>query len=429
MLKKFSLYGFLKNQQYYDPFLLLALRQMGLSYTWYGILVAFREISVNILEAPSGAVADLFGRRKSMISSFISYIISFSVFGFAGLAASKGNITAYILKPLLLMAMFFFAVGDAFRTGTHKAMIFSWLRINNRTNERTKVYGYTRSWSKLGSAFSVVLACVFVFFSNNFIYIFFFSIIPYVLNIINFIGYPKELDVSNEEKISVKDIFSHLRDSFIITTKKKSLRRLVFESMGFGGFFKACKDYLQPVLMTAAAALTVRLFSSYSDSFSDIQRSIILYGPVFFVLYLLSAFASRKSHCVVDYYKNETNAARALWVFLLLIFTAMLPAIYFGLHWVVIVGFVMLYMIQNFWRPVLVSRFDSHSEESKGATVLSIESQAKSFSTMIFAPLLGFAIDTVKGSAVLTAEGSELLPLGVIGFLLALGFLVTSKKE
>ena len=43
MLRRFSLYGFLKNQQYYDYFLLLAFRQMGLSFFLIGVLIAFRQ--------------------------------------------------------------------------------------------------------------------------------------------------------------------------------------------------------------------------------------------------------------------------------------------------------------------------------------------------------------------------------------------------
>ena len=81
MIGRFSLYGFLKNQQYYDYFLILAFRQMGLSYFAIGILVAFREIMINLMEIPTGGVADLCGRRGSMIFSFVSYIISFAIFG------------------------------------------------------------------------------------------------------------------------------------------------------------------------------------------------------------------------------------------------------------------------------------------------------------------------------------------------------------
>ncbi len=140
MLFRFSLYWFLKNQQYYDPFLILAFREKGLSFFQIGLLIGFREVCINVFEIPSGAVADIYGRRHSMILSMIAYIVSFAVFAVSG--------SLWLLIP----AMFFFALGEAFRTGTHKAMIFEWLRSQNRTNEKTKVYGYTRSWSKIGSA-------------------------------------------------------------------------------------------------------------------------------------------------------------------------------------------------------------------------------------------------------------------------------------
>ena len=160
MLRRFSLYGFLKNQQYYDYFLLLAFRQMGLSYFVIGLLIAFRELMINLLEIPTGGVADLCGRRRSMIFSFVAYIISFLIFGISGIAASASLGPTRALISFLLLAMLFFALGDAFRTGTHKALIFSWLRILGRIDERTKVYGYTRSWSKIGSAVSVLIASV-----------------------------------------------------------------------------------------------------------------------------------------------------------------------------------------------------------------------------------------------------------------------------
>ena len=146
MLFRFSLYGFLKNQRYFEPFLVLVFLDKGLSFFVIGLLIAFREATVNLLEIPSGAMADVWGRRRAMVASFASYIVSFLIFG-----AATG-------APALFLAMFFFGVGETFRTGTHKAMIFAWLRLQGRTDEKTRFYGYTRSWSKFGSAVSVVLA-------------------------------------------------------------------------------------------------------------------------------------------------------------------------------------------------------------------------------------------------------------------------------
>ena len=156
MLGRFSLYGFLKNQRYFEPFMILLFLERGFSFTQIGILVAFREICINIFEIPSGVLADMYGRRRCMMMSFISYIISFALFGFVQIYTH------------FFAAMFFFAIGDAFRTGTHKAMIFTWLRLQGRLDEKTRIYGYTRSWSKLGSAFSIIIATLFVIFTESY---------------------------------------------------------------------------------------------------------------------------------------------------------------------------------------------------------------------------------------------------------------------
>jgi MFS family permease len=83
MIKRFSLYGFLKNQRYFEPFIILFFLQEGLSFTGIGFLIAFRVGMINLMEIPTGAVADLFGRRRSMMFSFIAYIVSFLIFGFS----------------------------------------------------------------------------------------------------------------------------------------------------------------------------------------------------------------------------------------------------------------------------------------------------------------------------------------------------------
>ncbi|HAT34169.1 MAG TPA: hypothetical protein DCS82_00510 [Rhodospirillaceae bacterium] len=65
-----------------------------------------------------------------------------------------------------------------------------------------------------------------------------------------------------------------------------------------------------------------------------------------------------------------------------------------------------------------MSRIDSHGEEEKGATLLSIQSQAQSIATMIYAPLLGYCIDAATG-----VEGrGEFWPIAVGGALIAFVF-------
>jgi len=412
MLHRFSLYGFLKNQQYYDPFLILAFREKGLSFLQIGMLIAFREVMVNVLEIPSGAMADVYGRRKSMILSFMAYIVSFSVFGF------------FKNLPFLFLGMLFFAIGDAFRTGTHKAMIFTWLRIHGRVSERTKVYGYTRSWSKFGSAVSVIVATILVFISNSYVYIFYLSIIPYLLGIVNVLGYPKELDGDPQENVTLVRVALHMKEVLCVSFSQASLRRLIMESMGFEGVFKAAKDYLQPVLQSAALPLTSLII--VTSGLDKPQKTALLVGPIYFMLHVLSGIASRNAHRIVDSIGGETHTVKMLWGLNFMTFTALVPAMWYRVHLAIVAGFIILFTLQNLWRPLHISRFDSHSSETQGATVLSIESQAKSVSTMIAAPVLGWAVDLINVSG---SQQEIFWPVGIMGAAVALIFFFSAGKN
>jgi MFS family permease len=401
MLFRFSLYGFLKNQRYFDPFLILVFREKGLSFFQIGILIGFREVCTNLFEIPSGALADLYGRRRAMIFSFCAYIVSFAIF-----AESESLF-------LLFGAMFFFGLGDAFRSGTHKAMIFDWLRLQGRSDEKTKVYGYTRSWSQMGSAISGLIAGGLVFYRGNFVDIFWFSIIPYALNIINFFGYPAQLDGDRQSEFSLKAVARLLSSAFKQAVHFAPLRRLVFEGMGFEGMYKASKDYLQPILKQTAIALPLLLALDGS------KRSALLVAGVYFVLYFLSSFASRNSHHISNWRGGDEGAARFMWWIDLALFAMLIPALWFSWYPAIIVLFVGLAILQNFWRPGLISRFNAQSTPEMSATILSIEAQSKSLATIILAPLLGLLVDSVGNFS----------PVAIVGTCIAVAILVAYRGE
>ena len=401
MLFRFSLYGFLKNQRYYENFLYLAFLDKGLSYFEIGILIGFREVCTNLFEIPSGAVADLYGRRRAMIFSFFAYIASFVIF-----AVSQS------LFPLFA-AMFFYGLGDAFRSGTHKAMIFDWLRLQGRSDEKTKIYGFTRSWSQMGSAISVLIAGALVFYSGNFVDIFWFSIIPYAMNIVNFFGYPARLDGDRQSEFSLKAVARMLGSALKQSVQFPPLRRLVFEGMGFEGMYKASKDYLQPILKQTVIALPLLL------ALDESKRTALLVAGVYFVLYFLSSFASRNSHQVSNWRGGDEGAARFMWWIDLALFALLIPALWFSWYPAIIVLFVGLAILQNFWRPGLISRFNAQSTPEMGATILSIEAQSKSLATIMLAPLLGLLVDTV----------SNFSPVGIVGICIAVAILVAYRGE
>lgn len=413
MLFRFCLYGFLKNQQYYDPFLILAFRQKGLSFGMIGVLIGFRAICVNLIEIPAGAVADVVGRRRSMIASFVAYIASFAVFGLSE------SVWA------LFAAMTLFSVGEAFRTGTHKAMIFQWLEREDRLSEKTTVYGRTRAWAKLGSAASVVIATILVFSTEQYSAVFLFCIVPYLLAIVNFLGYPSYLDGPTTKVAEFKGIVQTLLSAVSRCLGHRPLRRLLAESMSYDGLFHSSKDYVQPVIKAACMSLPWMLLLADRFSLTEQQRVAIGVGVVYFVLHLLSSGASRGAGRFAERFGGDERSARVLWATNLLVFGVMAAGILAGFIAITVTTFVLLALFQNFWRPILVSRVASHADSTQTATILSIDSQARSFFVAIVAPVLGWTVDWI------TSYDQQLrfLPVAVLGLLISVVMVLTGRRR
>ena len=408
MLFRFSLYGFLKNQRYFEPFMVLFFMDQGLSFAQIGWLVAIRELTANLMEIPSGALADLYGRRRAMIISFTAYMVSFLVF------ATGTSFARFAL------AMFLYAFGDAFRTGTHKAMIFTWLRAEGRLAEKTRVYGFTRSWSKLGSALSIVIATVLMVTLGEYRWVFLLSIVPYAVGLVNFLFYPAWLDGDRRVDVSLPTVYRHLQETLAQMARSADLRRLVSESMTFEGTFKVVRDYLQP--LTRQAALGAPLLLALNEQ----TRGPVLIGVVYLTLYVLSAWASRNAHRLVDRFGNEERGVAVVWRLTGLVYFALVPLLWQGWTGPAIGLFVILNLLQNFFRPLHISRFDAYGAEHQGATILSVESQAKGLAAMVMAPLLGWLVDRATAATFDPVQG--LWPIGVVGVVLALLMILSAGK-
>ena len=395
MITRFSLYGFLKNLDFSEPFLILFYLSLGLNFLQIGILVSFLNICINILEIPSGAIADIYGRKNSMLVSLSGYIISFIIF-----AASSSY-------PPLFIALFFYSIGESFRSGTHKAMIFDWLRLNNRLSEKTKVYGFTRSWSKYGSAVSVIIATIIVIYTNDYRWIFIYSILPDILGLLNIAAYPKYLNKKLIDNVNIKFVFTHTFKSIKSAFVNLNLRKLIIQSTGFEGVFEVTKDYLQPIIKAQALVLAVYFTMSEKDS------TAIIVGIVYFILHIISASASKRAHIFGARFKSEQGAITAmLFIGFILIFLSSL-GLYIKLYLIAILSYIAFYVIQNLWRPILVAQYDDYAESSEQATILSIESQTKTIGITIFAPIAGYLADSYGIESSLLLLSFILLLVGV----------------
>ena len=400
MIFRFSLYGFLKNQRYFEPFMMLFLLGSGNSFAAVGFLIGFREFCINATNIPAGAIADLYGRRRCMLVSYLAYMIAFLCFGLC-----PDQLT------YLFIAVFFFGIGEAFREGTHKSMIFTWLRLNGRMDEKTKVYGYTRSWSKIGSAVSIPIATAIAYCTDNLNALFLAALVPYSIGFISLCTYPQELDGQPAGQVSIKAVFVHMWQTLRDSIKLAGLRRLILESMSFEGFFDVIKDYLQP--MIKAMIIGVPLLVAVGDG----KRSTLLIGAVYFVFHLGSAWSSRQAHLLSERFGGDDYASGFMWWGMTLIYLAMLPCLALDFYPPVLVLFFLLFLMQGAWRPLIISRFDAYSPETHGTSILSVESQSQTFAKMLFAPSLGFVIDLLANAG--SGGGGKFWPIAAAGVLIS----------
>jgi MFS family permease len=374
---KFCLYGFLKNLRLFEPFIVLFFLENELTFLQIGVLYAIREITRNLFEIPAGIIADALGRRRTMMTSFSFYIFSFIVF--------------YLARdyPFFILAMVIYSLGDAFRTGTHKAMIFDYLGMKGWENMKVHYYGHTRSWSQMGSAFSALISAFFVFTTGSFRNIFLFSAIPYLLDLILITTYPKFLD-GETGSFQFRDIIKRFRKvglDFWESFKNFHILKILASASIYTGYYKATRDYLQPVLQTFALSLPVLYFLESK------QRQSVIVGITFFLLYFLTSMAARRAGKFAGKFER-INVPLNL-TLIVGLFVGTMAGIFYQFEFLIwsIVFYILIYVIENLRKPIAVSYIGESGNKRILATTLSAESQAESLFAALLAPLVGLLAD------------------------------------
>lgn len=388
---KFCAYGFLKNLQFFEAFLILFLLDRGLSFTEIGFLYAIREISANIIEIPSGIAADVFGRKKTLAASFVAYIISFIFFYF------------FKSYSFFIMAFLFYGIGEAFRSGTHKGMMADYLKNNEMQDQMIKYYGHTRSWSQRGLALSSIAAGLIVFYSGSYDKIFLFSIFPFLINFFLILSYPKELDRScglncKGELPQVKGI---LKESWK-TLRQGENFRLMNNSALHTAYLKAMKDYIQPMMV--AVILLVPVFSGKTIE----ERSALLVGIMYFFIFLLTSIASKKSSLL------ENSKIKNIPLFTLItgLSAGLLSGFFYAVHLPLpaVIFFILIYINENLRKPVMTGYLSAQVGNSVLTSILSVQSQLKTILTALIAMSFGIIADIWGiGAALLIISGFFLI--------------------
>lgn len=387
-MRKFGWYGLLKNLKFFEPYLLLYFLALRLPYVEIGMLFAIREAVVYVLEIPSGVMADRYGKKRAMLFAFAAYIVSFVLFFFA-----QGF-------WWLVLPMVAFGVGEAFRSGTHKAMILEYLDLHGITESKKQVYGYTRSYSNVGSVVSSLFGIALVLWLPELRYLFLVAVLPYVLDALLIWSYPSSLNRPIEQTFSVRHVVGETLRSIQYVFRNRPLRRVVLDASIFSATYKTARDFLQPLLFTAGLGMV--LFSVASAE----QNARMVVGLVYAFAQFVSVFATRYAYLL-------QRVMTTTWVLHLTWVLAAAGSLMLG-WWaqsigVVLVVLILFYLAQNLRKPYTVEAVGDQTVNERRSSVLSIEAQLTSILIILLAPLLGWIADAYSLGVMFAVLGGAML--------------------
>jgi hypothetical protein len=268
-------------------------------------------------------------------------------------------------------------------------MIFDYLRLKGWVDQKVYYYGHTRSWSQMGSAFSAVIAAILIYYSGGFRVIYLYSAIPYFLDLLLIYSYPKALDgeVALFDKTRIFANFKKVFKDFLFAIKNRKVLKALINLSSHTGFYSAMKDYLQPVLQTLA--LSLPLFLTYKET----QRTSIIVGGVYFVVFLLTSFSARHAGRFSSLFSSLVLPLNITLIIGLLM--GLLSGLSYLQNWLIVsvVFYIGIYIIENLRKPIGIAYMTENIDHHILATVLSAESQVHALIAALCAPLIGFVAD------------------------------------
>lgn len=378
-IRKFSLYGFLKDLRFFEPYLLIYLIGLGYDLFTIGVLIAIREAIVYVFEVPSGVIADHYGKKRELMLCFLFYIVSF-VFFFIG-----SNL--YMIG----LGMVFFGLGEAFRSGSHKAMILSYLEQKGWFDHKTFVYGRTRSFSMLGGALSSFLSIILILNLPSTRWIFLISIVPYLLDFALIASYPDSLDERSDRVFKFKSLIAETYEHIVRIIKDPNLTKILISSSMYDAIFKSIRDYIQPILKMMLMTSTTLCFFKQAAVSQEDQLTILL-GVLYGVFYIFSAWVSKNAYLL-----NRWMPSSRLMSLSFDLMAVMILALGLLVMKQYVLGIVLIFFLLNAMkdarRPVFVDVCGDVMKKDQRATVLSVDSQFKALFVIVLAPLFGWIAD------------------------------------
>lgn len=353
------------------PVIVLFYYSNGLGTRHVFILQAIYSVSIVVLEIPSGYIADIFGRKTTMIIG--------SIFGFLGFLAYS------FMQGFwgFAIAEIFLGIGQSMISGADSALLYDTLVFEGKRDKYLKVEGRMTSVGNFSEAVAGILGGLLAtmslrmpFYFQTFIA---FWAIPATILLIE----PK---IHARSQLNKLDYFMKIVRFSLV--ENKLLRRNIFFSAAIG-----------------CATLTMAWF--VQPYFKNIDIPVSIYG----ILWTVLNFSVGLTSLYAFKFDKKVGQVGTIWFIVLVIpMVYWLSGIFMGM-WGLVFIFI-FYLARGIATPVLKDYINHITPSDMRATVLSIRNFMIRFLFAITGPFFGWLTDFYS-------LAQALLIAGTIFFLLA----------
>lgn len=380
-LGRFCAYAALRNLRFFDPFLVLfLLADLKLDYATVGLVIAWHKGLLAAFEVPLAVIADRYGRRRTLVASFVT-----SALAMLGLFAA-----ARVAQPLVpvLAALAVYAVGEALRTGTHKAIMLDWLTRRGERDRKVAVIGTTRFFSKTSEGLAALIGGAVVWLGGQYAPLFAASAVPTALGALLVASYPRVLDEDGPAEKSGKskkggDAPGGLGGR-LKAMARPGLLAVVIPSILFESQIKLAASWLQPALAQGIEDLDLTVAGGIGA---------MVYGAWHLASGLLAGSAALASSRLVARAGGPARALTLAHVLAAFALAATAAGLIGGLLAPGLVFMMGLAALQNARRPIFVAAIDDVMDPRWRATTLSVESQARAGAHAVTAAAVGLVAE------------------------------------
>jgi len=371
--------AFTSNLVFFLPVMTLFFQQVVNSITLVALIFSIQAITSILFEIPTGAFADLFGRRKTLIiRSFLTVIaVTF-------LAISTNFL-------MLVVFSFIFALKNALGSGTDQAMLYDTLNQLGRKEEYKKIQGRLGTLTYVGAIVGSVAGG---FMASYFIRLPFLLTIP--LTLIGLVTSFLLIEPKFKKEIH-KSILRHAHNSFkILLSNKELLLLFLFSLFSFG-----------------IAESTYHLEQIF---YKFVNLPVAYFGIVAAAASLMGVAGSLMSHKISKRFGDKRTLILSKILDGLMILLATIFLGYIGIFLLVVVGF-----FRSIGLPIANHLLNREIESKNRATILSMNNLLNNVGYMLFAPLIGYVADIYSIATSFKISGILLM--------LITGFLFFIKKK